>query len=85
MDNARHRLLTVQGSLAQSVEENIGLRRELEAERVKAAGGSRRLRDAVELHSAALEEIRKESARLREQRDRRDNSTVDPGRVGEQG
>lgn len=70
VDNARHRLLTVQGSLAEAVEENTGLRRELEAERIKAAAGSRRLGDAVERQEAALAQIRHESAQVRDQRDR---------------
>ena len=69
-DNARHRLLTVQGSFAESVEENAGLKRELEAERIKTATGSRRLADAVERHDAALAEIRRNSGHLRDQRDR---------------
>lgn len=70
VDNARHRLLTVQGSLAEAVEENTGLRRELEAERIKTAAGSRRLADAVERQEAALAQIRHESTQVREQRDR---------------
>lgn len=69
-DNARHRLLTVQGSFAESVEENAGLKRELEAERIKAAAGSRRLADAVERQDAALAEVRLDSGQLRDQRDR---------------
>ncbi|CAM9600055.1 unnamed protein product [Laminaria digitata] len=68
-DNARHRLLTVQGSFAESVEENAGLKRELEAERIKAAAGSRRLADAVERQDAALAEVRLDSGQLRDQRD----------------
>ena len=70
VDNARHRLLTVQGSLAEVSEENAGLKRELEGERIKTAAGSRRLADAVERHDDALAKIRLDSARLREQRDR---------------
>lgn len=71
VDNARHRLLTVQGSLAEVSEENAGLKRELEGERVKTAAGSRRLADAVERQDNALAKIRLDSAQLREQRDRR--------------
>lgn len=70
LDNARHRLLTVQGSLAEAVEDNAGLRREIESERVKSAEGSRRLADAVERHEAALDEVRRDSLQLRAQRDR---------------
>lgn len=70
IDNARHRLLTVQGSLAEAVEENTGLGRELEAERIKAAAGSRRLADAVERQEEALVQVRRDSAQLRDQRDR---------------
>lgn len=71
VDNARHRLLTVQGSLAELSEENAGLRRELESERIKTVAGSRRLADAVERKDNALAEVRRDSAQLREQRDRR--------------
>lgn len=70
LDNARHRLLTVQGSLAEAVEDNAGLRREIESERVKSAEGSRRLADAVERHEVALDEVRRDSLQLRAQRDR---------------
>ncbi|CAM9617578.1 unnamed protein product, partial [Ectocarpus fasciculatus] len=73
VDNARHRLLTVQGSLAELSEENAGLRRELESERIKTVAGSRRLADAVERQNNALAEVRRDSAQLREQRDRRDS------------
>eukprot|EP00752_Nemacystus_decipiens_P016427 g14684.t1 len=71
VDNARHRLLTVQGSLAEVSEENAGLKRELEGERIKTAAGSRRLADAVERQDKALAKIRLDSVQLREQRDRR--------------
>lgn len=71
IDNARHRLLTVQGSLAEVSEENVGLRRELEGNRIKMAAGSRRLADTVERQDNALAKIRLDSAQLREQRDRR--------------
>lgn len=71
VDNARHRLLTVQGSLAEVSEENASLRRELEGERIKTAAGSRRLADTVERQDNALAKIRLDSAQLREQRDRR--------------
>lgn len=70
IDKARHRLLAVQGSLAEVSEENSGLRRELEAERVKMAAGSRRLEDAVERQEHALDGVRRDSVQLREQRDR---------------
>ncbi|CBJ48389.1 hypothetical protein Esi_0002_0169 [Ectocarpus siliculosus] len=70
VDNARHRLLTVQGSLAELSEENAGLRRELENERIKTVAGSRRLADAVDRQDNALAEVRRDSAQLREQRDR---------------
>lgn len=76
IDNARHRLLTVQGSLAEACEENAGLKRELEGERIKAAAGSRRLADTVERQEDALAKIRLDSVQLREQRDRRGS----PGR-----
>lgn len=72
VDKARHRLLTVQGSLAEASEENAGLRRELEGERIKTAAGSRRLADAVERQENALAGVRLDSAQLREQRDRRE-------------
>ncbi|CAM9589536.1 unnamed protein product, partial [Ectocarpus sp. 4 AP-2014] len=71
VDNARHRLLTVQGSLAELSEENTGLRRELESERIKTVAGSRRLANAVERQDTALAEVRRDSVQLREQRDRR--------------
>lgn len=70
VDNARHRLLTVQGSLAEVSEENARLKRELEGERIKTAAGSRRLADTVERQDNALAKIRLDSAQLREQRDR---------------
>ncbi|CAB1117240.1 unnamed protein product [Ectocarpus sp. CCAP 1310/34] len=76
VDNARHRLLTVQGSLAELSEENAGLRRELESERIKTVSGSRRLADAVERQDNALAEVRRDSAQLREQRDRRDSAML---------
>lgn len=68
--------MTVQGSFAESVEENAGLKRELEAERIKTAAGSRRLADAVERQDAALAEIRRDSGRLRDQRDRQSLSNA---------
>lgn len=52
-------------------EENAGLRRELEGERVKMVAESRRLADAVERQEHALVEVRRDSLQLREQRDRR--------------
>ncbi|CAN0294888.1 unnamed protein product [Ectocarpus sp. 12 AP-2014] len=76
VDNARHRLLTVQGSLAELSEENAGLRRELESERIKTVAGSRRLADAVERQDNALAEVRRDSAQLREQRDRQDSAML---------
>ena len=56
--------------MAESVEENARLKRELEAERIKTAAGRRRLEDAVERQDAALAEIRRDSGHLRDQRDR---------------
>ncbi|CAM9337046.1 unnamed protein product, partial [Hapterophycus canaliculatus] len=70
IDGARHRLLTVQSSLAEMSEENTGLRRELESERIKTIAGSRRLEDAVQRQDNALVEVRRDSAQLREERDR---------------
>lgn len=71
VDNARHRLLTVQGSLGEVSEENAGLKRELEGERIKTTTASRRLADTVERQDNALAKIRLDSTQLREQRDRR--------------
>ncbi|CAM9742194.1 unnamed protein product, partial [Discosporangium mesarthrocarpum] len=69
LDNARHRLLTMQGSLAESVVEVANRSQELESERLRAATASRRLQEAVDHHEEALKEVRGETRRLREQRD----------------
>eukprot|EP00903_Cladosiphon_okamuranus_P009302 g8874.t1 len=64
IDNARHRLLTVQGTLAEVSEENTGLRRELEGERIKTAAGSRRLADTLshqqQEHASEVESLEKD-------------------------
>lgn len=52
------------------MEEVAGLKQNLEAERIKTVAGSHRLKDAVQRRDAALGEIRHDSVRLREQRDR---------------
>lgn len=70
IEKLRRALLALQGSLADSAEENAGLRRELEVERVKVAASSRQLENSSERHESALEEVRNDSMALRRQRDR---------------
>lgn len=70
IDSAYSRLLTVQGSFAGALEDNVKLQRELEAERLKSAIAVRRVESTIEQNDTVLANIRRDSARVQLQRDR---------------